>query len=84
MKAESDLLECGETVWLDTSSPDSVIAFKRALKGKELLFLGNTKNCETDIEAELIADKKCILHNGEHKIENGVLQLGPYEYVVLG
>lgn len=83
MKWESDLLCCGKTVWIDTSAPDSVIAFKRILNEDEILFFGNTKNSKVIIDIKDIADnKKCILYNGEHKIEYDMLHLSPYEYVV--
>ena len=46
LKAESDLLRWGETVWLDTDENDSIIAFKRIYKNEKIVFIGNTKNCE--------------------------------------
>ena len=83
MKSESDLLKCGKTVWIDTSTPDSIIAFKRILNEDEILFLGNTKNSKIIIDIKDMADnKKCILYNGEHKIEDNMLHLDAYEYVV--
>lgn len=83
MKSESDLLKCGKTVWIDTSTPDSIIAFKRILNEDEMLFLGNTKNSKITIDIKDMADnKKCILYNGEHKIEDNMLHLDAYEYVV--
>ncbi len=83
MKSESDLLEFGKTIWIETSDPDSIIAFKRVLNENEILFFGNTKNSNITIDIKDIANgKKCILYNGEHKIENNMLYLNPYEYVV--
>lgn len=83
LKLESDLLCNGKTVWIDTSDPDSVIAFKRILNEKEILFFGNTKNSNVVVDMKDSANnKKCILYNGEHKIVDGMLYLGPHEYVV--
>ena len=83
MKAESNLLECGKTVWLDSSAPDSVIAFKRVLDEHEMIFLGNTKNCNVSVDiTDMLNNKKCILYNGKHKIEDNILNLKPYEYAV--
>lgn len=83
MKAESRLLENGETVWIDTSAPDNIVAFKRVLNNDELVFFGNTKSSNIVIDIKEIANnKKCILYNGEHKIEDTMLYLSPYEYVV--
>ena len=85
MKSESDLLKYGKTVWIDTSSPDNVIAFKRVLNENEILCFGNTGNSNVAIHIKYMANnKKCILYNGEHKIENDTLYLTPYEYVVFG
>lgn len=83
MKAESELLCNGKTVWLESSAPESVMAFKRVSDAQELVFIGNTKNSEVAVEIKGIADnKKCILHNGECKINGSTLVLSPYEYVV--
>lgn len=83
MKSESDLLCYGETVWLNTSASDSVIAFKRVLDEHEIIFWGNTKNCTVSVDiTDMLNNKKCILYNGEHKIEDNILNLSPYEYAV--
>lgn len=83
MKSESDLLCLGKTVWINTSCPDSVIAFKRILNDEEILFIGNTKNEAVAVEvSESLNNKNCILCNGEHTTKENVLHLKPYEYVV--
>lgn len=83
MKSKSNLLCYGKTVWLDTSAPDSVIAFKRILDEDEILFFGNTQNSNIVIDIKCMAnDKKCILYNGKHKIKDNMLHLNSYEYVV--
>ena len=83
MKAESDLLCYGETAWIDTSCPEKIVSFKRSLGDEEMIFIGNVKESEADIEiGDIIGDKKCILANGEHKTENGVLHLSAREYAV--
>ena len=83
LKSTSEILDLGETVWLDTSAPDSVIAFKRAFNGKEITFIGNTKPtpCEISI-SDITSCKKALLFNGEHKIQHSSLSLAPREYVV--
>ena len=83
MKSQSELLELGKTEWIDTSEPDSVVAFKRVLDGREIIFVGNAKNTEVAVEIkDLPNNKKCTLCNGEHKTDGNVLHLSPYEYVV--
>ena len=83
MKNESDLLCYGKTTWIETAAPESVLAFKRVLDGKEIVFAGNAKNCEAVIDDCIIEGKKCILANGEHKVSDGKLTLKPYEYIVV-
>ena len=82
IKNESDILCYGETAWIDTSANESIIAFKRTLKNEEIIFIGNAKNsnCEIDV-TDFYCGQKIMLCNGEHKIENGVLYLKPREYV---
>ena len=83
MKSESDLLCFGKTIWINNSAPDSVLSFKRVLDGHEMIFLGNTKNYNVSVDiTNMLNNKKCILYNDEHKIENNILNLNPYEYVV--
>ena len=83
MKSESDLLCFGETIWINNSAPDSVLSFKRVLDGHEMIFLGNTKNYNVSVDiTDMLNNKKCILYNDEHKIENNILNLNPYEYLV--
>ncbi len=83
MKSESDLLCYGETAWIDTCSLESVVSFKRTLGENEIMFFGNAKENDAVIDVkDLIKDKKCILYNGEHKIENGMLHLSAREYAV--
>lgn len=83
MKSESDLLCFGETIWINNSAPNSVLSFKRVLDGHEMIFLGNTKNCNASVDiTDMLNNKKCILYNGEHKIEDNTLNLSPYEYAV--
>lgn len=82
MKACSELLDEGETVWVENSAPDSVVTLKRVLGDKEILFVGNTKNSEITVDAKDVLGKKCILCNGSHKIENGMLTLGAREYAL--
>ena len=83
MKLENDLLEQGTTVWIDTTEPESVMAFKRVLNGKEIIFAGNTKNTRVTVDIKGISEnKKCTLCNGEHKQEGTEIVLAPYEYVV--
>ena len=83
LKSTSEILDLGETFWLDTSAPDNVIAFKRAFNGKEITFIGNTKPtpCEISI-SNITSCKKALLFNGEHKIQHSSLLLAPREYVV--
>ena len=83
MKNESDLLCYGDTEWLDTDAPEYVLAFKRVLDGKEIVFVGNTKNVDVEISTELVNGKKCILSNAESKFDGDKLVLKPYEYVVV-
>ena len=83
MKSEDDLLCFGETIWLDALVSDDIIALKRVFGGREMLFIGNTQKHSIRVDtADILNHKKCILSNGEHKIENGILHLAPYEYVV--
>jgi len=82
LKSTSELLDEGKTIWLDVSAPNEVISFKRVLNDKELLFIGNTKNADVSVQIQSIDGKNVILSNGEHKIENNVLSLSAYEYVV--
>lgn len=83
LKSKSELLDFGNTVWLDTSSPDNVIAFKRVLQDKEIIFIGNAKSTACKIDISTVGNcENAILFNGEHKIKNGELLLSPREYVV--
>ena len=83
MKSEDDLLCFGETIWLDALVSDDIIALKRVFGGREMLFIGNTQKHSIRVDtADILNHKKCILSNGEHKTENGILHLAPYEYVV--
>ena len=83
MKSERDLLCFGKTEWIETSAPESVTAFRRILDEEEIIFVGNTKNINVVVDIKGLSDnKKCILCNGENKIADCILHLGPYEYVV--
>lgn len=82
MKSESNLLLNGKTEWIDTAAPECVLAFKRVLGESEIVFVGNAKNCEAVIDADIAAGRKCILSNGDHTVNGGKLTLKPYEYVV--
>ena len=82
MKNDSDLLCYGSVEWLENTSPESVLSFRRELDGEEIIFVGNTKNTETQIDADKFLGRKCILSNGEHNISDGKLILKPHEYAV--
>ncbi|MBQ6614477.1 MAG: hypothetical protein IIX18_04060, partial [Clostridia bacterium] len=82
MKNESDLLCYGSVEWLENDSKESVISFKRALDGNEIIFVGNAKNEETSVSTDMISGRKIILSNGSHKVEGDRLILKPHEYIV--
>lgn len=82
LKAEQDLLHVGNTVWMETSMPDEVICFKRVLDGEEIMFIGNVKNFEVDIDITIPEERKCVLTNRKNLQRNGKLCLGPCEYAV--
>lgn len=82
LKNESDLLCYGSTEWIENDAPESVLTFKRTLDGKELIFIGNTKNSSTEIDGSIVCNRKCIFSNGEHTVSGGKLTLRPYEYAV--
>jgi glycosidase len=82
LKAEQDLLHLGKTVWMETSMPDEVICFKRVLDGEEIMFIGNVKNFEVDIDITIPEERKCVLTNRKNLLSSGKLCLGPYEYAV--
>lgn len=83
IKNESDILCYGETAWIDTSANESIIAFKRTLNDEKIIFIGNAKNsdCEIDVK-DFYCGQKIFLCNGKHIIENNILHLTPHEYVV--
>ena len=82
LKAEQNLLHLGKTVWMETSMPDEVICFKRVLDGEEIMFIGNAKNFEVDIDITIPEEQKCVLTNRKNLQRNGKLCLGPREYAV--
>ena len=79
LKCENDILRYGDTVWPDSMNDDNIIAFKRCLDNKEIVFIGNSKNktCEICMDKE---PEKIIF--GNFTVSNNKLTLAPYQYVV--
>lgn len=84
LKRDSDTLRYGTTMWLETSSTDTVLSFQRVYDGNKILFIGNTRNAactlETDISA---ADGKVLLKNGVTEAKEKQIALQPYGYLVI-
>lgn len=88
MKKSSDILCSGETVWLDTSSPESVIAFKRELGSEQILFIGNTSASRLSCTAycDLPLREASAVFESREKTEilpDGSLVLPSHGYIVL-
>ena len=80
LKAESDLLRYGKTVWFDTEHKDSIIAFKRVYNNQEFVFIGNTKDCEVSVTLPKNAPQFILLENNSALVENEI-KFGPYGYI---
>lgn len=82
MKSESDLLRYGKTLWLDSVDSDDMISFKRVLGQNEIVFFGNCRSIDIDIDVKnVIINKKCVLSNNIN-IVDGKLHLVSYGYAV--
>ena len=80
LKAESDLLRYGKTVWFDTEYKDSIIAFKRVYNNQEFVFIGNTKDREVSATLPKNAPQFILLENNSVLVENEI-KFGPYGYI---
>ena len=79
LKKESDILRYGETVWINSYDEECIISFKRCLDGKEIVFIGNTKNRSYEINFDSVPQN--ILFSNSIFRDNKLL-LGPYQYIV--
>ncbi|MBQ8743076.1 MAG: hypothetical protein IJZ03_06875 [Clostridia bacterium] len=83
MKSESEILLNGKTEWIDTNCPENVVAFKRVLGEKEIVFVGNVKDTEVTVSiGDILENKEALLFNGAHRYESGDLYLSAREYAV--
>jgi len=80
LKAESDLLRYGKTVWLDTEAKDCIIAFKRVYQNEEIVFIGNTKNYEVTSLLPENAPLSILMENNS-VLSNDSVTFGPFGYV---
>lgn len=67
-----------------TSSDAKVLAFRRDLKGSELLYIANLSNTPTEFTVVVTGDYKNVMTGKQLKlVENQKLSFAPWEYVVL-
>lgn len=88
MKKSSDILCSGKTVWLDTTSPESVIAFKRTLGARQILFIGNTaaSRLSCTVCSDFPLREASAVFESREKTEilpGGSLVLPPHGYFVM-
>ncbi|HJA94127.1 MAG TPA: alpha-glucosidase C-terminal domain-containing protein [Candidatus Eisenbergiella merdipullorum] len=84
LKKDSDILLNGTTEWLKHSKPEEVLAFLREYKGKQIVFVGNTKAVPCTVEVEgLPVEGTTILCNGVADQNQNIISLHPHGYIVI-
>ena len=78
LKYEKTVMQGGKTEWLDIE-PDYVLAFRRVLGDKSLLFVGNFSTEATEVSIETNGD--VLLFNGAD-VSDGKVNLSKYGYAV--
>ena len=87
MRKANPALYDGETLWIDTDKPDSVLAYARECPSQKIRVAINIKDAETEVTLPYSdADAKALLEYGVKFSRNGQnlkLSMKPFGYIVL-
>jgi len=83
IKAESDLLRFGKTIWVNTDCSEEIIAFKRTYQDSALLLIGNPTDKELTVTLEEAFTGSAALTNKTEILSDTQYKLAPKGYTVL-
>ena len=85
IKAESDILCNGSTVWLDNSCEDRVVSFARECADGKIVFVGNItpEECTVEIDIANLAGEILVESKNAPKIDGNSLNMPKFSYVVV-
>lgn len=83
LKRESDVLCFGDTVWLDNTTPDTVLSFRRSWQGETITFIGNFSREAVVTILDRNPDGTTLLSHRAEVMPDGSVRLGAQGYCVL-
>lgn len=84
LKQNSDVLQNGNTIWLNNDASEKIISFLRKYNDEKILFVGNTTKDKCVSKVEDFFDGE-VLAQSENppKINGNTIIFEPYSYIVL-
>lgn len=85
IKAKSDILCFGSTVWLDNSREDKVISFAREYNGEKIIFVGNitSEACTVKVNTPDLVGERLIESENAPQFDGSTLKMPAYAYAVI-
>ncbi len=85
MKKEWEVLDKGETLWIDNSKGESIVSFRRSFGDKTVVFIGNLSKQDADvtIDFDFTGMKTVLAGENAPEIKDNNLKIPTYSYMIL-